>query len=586
MSYCHKMRVQSAQDGHRTRVLRARKREGRRIEVRAAGEIRPAGFYDRCLTSRNGNNEWDGNKTMKMDQNLFFREATLRLCSSLEIETALKRCYDYIRQFIPVTHMSLDILDFHLNVVRFVALVGAELPEGLRQAYPMPERGRKEMAAFWKEDKIVHIHNQIGPDLISKEFLEGLGLMNNISVITMALELDGNRVGDLALIADGLSRYTEEHARLLLMLHQPLTIAMLNALKHQEVIRLKQMLADDNRYLFDELRSVSGDKIIGGDLGLNYVMKLVEQVAPTDSPVLLLGETGTGKEVIANAIHRYSRRKDGPFIKVNCGAIPETLVDSELFGHEKGAFTGAISLKRGRFERADKGTIFLDEIGELPLQAQVRLLHVLQKKEIERVGGTASIPVDIRVISATHRNLEEMIASLQFREDLWFRLNVFPIVIPPLRQRKGDIPALVHYFIQRKSIELKLKEHPVSPPGAIDRLVAYDWPGNVRELENAVERALIQHRTGTLSFENLLPLTGPGHGKVMQGASEDQPMLSLEELNARHIRQALEKAGGKIHGPGGAAEILNIHPSTLRKRMNKLAVPYGRKSWHSDKKSG
>ena len=214
------------------------------------------------------------------------------------------------------------------------------------------------------------------------------------------------------------------------------------------------MLADDNRYLYDELRSVSGDEIIGSDFGLKTVMEMVRQVAPLDSPVLLLGETGTGKEVIANAIHYSSPRKDGPFIKVNCGAIPETLLDSELFGHEKGAFTGAISQKRGRFERADKGTIFLDEIGELPLQAQVRLLSVLQTREIERVGGTSPIPVDIRIISATHRDLEEMIASRRFREDLWFRLNVFPITIPPLRQRREDIPALLHHLMERKSREL------------------------------------------------------------------------------------------------------------------------------------
>ena len=245
---------------------------------------------------------------------------------------------------------------------------------------------------------------------------------------------------DLGLIADGLNQYTDEHARLLRLLHEPFAIAMSNALKHQEVIRFKDMLADDNRYLFDELRSVSGDEIIGSDFGLKAVMEMVQQVAPLDSPVLLLGETGTGKEVIANAIHYSSPRKDGPFIKVNCGAIPETLLDSELFGHEKGAFTGAISQRRGRFERADKGTIFLDEIGELPSQAQVRLLHVLQKKEIERVGGTSSIPVDIRIISATHRNLEEMIASGRFREDLWFRLNVFPDHDPAAQAEKRRYP--------------------------------------------------------------------------------------------------------------------------------------------------
>jgi transcriptional regulator with GAF, ATPase, and Fis domain len=254
-------------------------------------------------------------------------------------------------------------------------------------------------------------------------------------------------------------------------------------------------------------------------------------------------------------------------------------VDSELFGHEKGAFTGAVSQKRGRFERADKGTIFLDEIGELPLQAQVRLLNVLQNREIERVGGTSSIPVDIRIISATHRDLEEMIISGRFREDLWFRLNVFPIMIPPLRQRKEDIPELVHYFVKRKSMELKLRERPVIPAGVIDQLIAYDWPGNVRELGNMIERALIQRRGGVLSFETFL---APPVPKIREAAPEvgrNRTLLSLEEMNVRHIRQALERAGGKINGPGGAAQILGLNPNTLRTKMNKLGIPYGRKSW-------
>ncbi len=516
------------------------------------------------------------------DVNLFFREATLRLCSSLDIKTALKRCYEYIRQFIPVVQMSLHIKDSDLNVLQFVALAGADPPEGYEQVVPLPEAGRMEWEAFLKSEEVVRIVDQPTPKWVFRESLERLGLKGDVSLMTMVLKLEGNQIGSLGLIADGSNRYTDEHARLLRLLHEPFAIAMANALKHQEVVRFKQMLADDNRYLLNELRSVSGEEIVGSDFGLQAVMKMVEQVSPLDSPVLLLGETGTGKEVIANAIHSASPRKEGPFIKVNCGAIPETLLDSELFGHEKGAFTGSIAQKRGRFERADKGTIFLDEIGELPLQAQVRLLHVLQNKQIERVGGTRSIPVDIRVISATHRNLEEMVATGRFREDLWFRLNVFPIIIPPLRQRKGDIPALVHHFIHRKSMELKLEERPALAPGAVNRLINYDWPGNVRELENTVERALIHHRHGPLSFEMLLPPVVSEYCGAVRHSSEDRPLASLKEINARHIRQALEKAGGKINGPGGAAQILNIHPNTLRKRMDKLGIAYGRKSWRRD----
>jgi transcriptional regulator with GAF, ATPase, and Fis domain len=296
--------------------------------------------------------------------------------------------------------------------------------------------------------------------------------------------------------------------------------------------------------------------------------------------VLLLGETGAGKEVIANAIHYSSPRAAGPLVKVNCGAIPETIMDSELFGHEKGAFTGAVARKRGRFERADNGTIFLDEVAELPPAAQVRLLRVLQTKEIERVGGSEMVPVNVRVIAATHRNLEQMVKHGDFREDLWFRLNVFPITIPPLRMRKVDIPALVVHFMERKSRELNLPYTPVPAPGALERLQEYDWPGNVRELENMVERELIrayaQGPDQPLRFSDFTPA-----GKVTEvtevekGPEEDAPLL-LDEVVSRHISRIMKKTGGKVQGKDGAAATLGLHPSTLRNRMRKLGIPFGR----------
>jgi transcriptional regulator with GAF, ATPase, and Fis domain len=251
-------------------------------------------------------------------------------------------------------------------------------------------------------------------------------------------------------------------------------------------------------------------------------------------------------------------------------------LDSELFGHEKGAFTGAISQKRGRFERSDRGTLFLDEVGELPPQAQIRMLRVLQYKELERVGGTNPIAVDIRLIAATNRNLEEMVKEKRFREDLWFRLNVFPISIPPLRDRREDIPALVHHFVERKSRELKIPGPPPLAQGVIDRLVAYSWPGNVRELENLVERALILSQGAPLTFDDLLR----GEEKTVcapPGAAEDES-LRLDAVIYSHVRRVLEMADGKVHGKGGAAELLGINPSTLRYRMNQLGIPYGRKS--------
>jgi transcriptional regulator with GAF, ATPase, and Fis domain len=432
------------------------------------------------------------------------------------------------------------------------------------------------MASKWASMEEIRIINQPDSDPLLAEFFQTLGRTLDFSLMLMRLELEANRVGALSVFASGTDQYTDEHAKLLLLLHEPFAIAMANALEHQEVLRLKDILVDDNRYLQRQLLSFSGSEIIGADFGLKAVMNMVRQVAPLDSPVLLLGETGTGKEAIATAIHRFSPRREGPFIRVNCGAIPDSLIDSELFGHEKGAFTGAISQKRGRFERAHSGTIFLDEIGELPPQAQVRLLNVLQNREIERVGGTESIPVDIRILSATNRNLQAMVASGQFREDLWFRLNVFPIMIPPLRQRKGDIPALVHHFIEQKSVDLKLDVRPKLAPGALDRLMDYNWPGNVRELQNLVERALIQHRGGALVFDTLsVPQLQQGR-EMLQTGEQDLSLLTLDAMTSRHIRRALELSGGKINGAGGAAELLAVHPNTLRARMEKLSIPYKR----------
>jgi transcriptional regulator with GAF, ATPase, and Fis domain len=302
---------------------------------------------------------------------------------------------------------------------------------------------------------------------------------------------------------------------------------------------------------------------------------MIHQVAALDSPVLIMGETGTGKDVIANAIHYSSARSEGPFVSVNCGGIPDTLMDSELFGHEKGAFTGALSQKRGRFERAHNGTIFLDEIGELPLQAQTRLLRVLQTKEIERVGGVDTISLDIRIIAATNRDLETMVKNDEFREDLWFRLNVFPIYVPPLRERTVDIPALIQHFINQKAKELKLASIPTIAPGAIDSAMSYRWPGNVRELQNVIERALILNPQGPLAFEGLA--THTPHA----AASADAPRLesyNLDETIAHHISRVLQITNGRINGPDGAARLLGVNPSTLRNRMKKLHIDYGRKS--------
>jgi transcriptional regulator with GAF, ATPase, and Fis domain len=479
----------------------------------------------------------------------------------------------YLRKVIPGDRAFLQIYDPGFGAMRTIAMATASGGHTLDLLTPLSEEARTSIGRTAESSpQDVIIFDQPEKMAISREMLRFHGVTAT-SLMVLLLASEGKSVGNLVVISEGSKTHNPEHARLLALLKEPFIVAMSNALRHREVLKLQDLLADDNRYLQRELLGKSGEDIIGANFGLAAIMEMVREVAPLDSPVLLLGETGTGKDVIANAIHYSSSRRDGPFIKVNCGAIPDTLIDSELFGHEKGAFTGAVSQKRGRFERADKGTIFLDEVAELPLQAQVKLLRVLHNREIERVGGTKLITLDIRIITATNRDLEGLVKRGDFREDLWFRLNVFPIVIPPLRERKSDLPALVQHFIGLKARELKLGAVPELAPGAIHTLMEYDWPGNVRELQNLVERALILHRDGPLSFEGL---TSSMRRDVSESESQLSDSDNLAEMTTRHISRVLKKANGRIHGPGGAADLLGINPSTLRNRMKKLGIEYGR----------
>jgi transcriptional regulator with GAF, ATPase, and Fis domain len=493
-----------------------------------------------------------------MEENEFFRQTTLRICGNLEIEEALKSSLQYLQRVIPLDRIFLQCYDHSFGAMRTIASATQKECRKMDLLTPLSEDARPSAGLKnLPENNDIFVFDDPEKYAISREMLS-FHRVPCTSLMVMLLKSKEQILGSLVIITEGNEKYNAEHTRLLSLLKDPFVIALSNTLKHREVLKLKDLLADDNRYLHGELRRLSGDEIVGANFGLRDVMYKVQQVATLDSPVLLLGETGTGKDVIANAIHYSSSRSNGPFVSVNCGAIPDTLIDSELFGHEKGAFTGALSQKRGRFERADKGTIFLDEIGELPLQAQVRLLKVLQSKEIERVGGIKTIPLDIRIIAATNRNLEEMVKLNQFRQDLWFRLNVFPIWIPPLRDRRSDIPALLQHFISLKSRELKLPAIPTVSPGATDFLMDYNWPGNVRELQNIVDEHL------NLSQQK----------EILEDQGQSDDTVTLDEIVSRHIRRALSKTMGKIHGKGGAAELLGINASTLRNRMNKLGIDY------------
>ncbi|MCP4400400.1 MAG: AAA domain-containing protein [bacterium] len=331
-----------------------------------------------------------------------------------------------------------------------------------------------------------------------------------------------------------------------------------------EVERLKNRLQEENVYLQEEIKgSHDFEDIISQSKGFTKILGKVEQVASTDATVLILGETGTGKELIARAVHSISERRERALVKVNCAALPANLIESELFGHEKGAFTGALARKIGRFELANGGTIFLDEIGDLSLDLQAKLLRVLQEGEFERLGNSKTIRVDVRVIAATNRGLEKEIANGAFREDLFYRLNVFPVQLPPLRKRKDDIPLLVNHFVQKYNTKIGKRVDTVSQK-VMERLQTYHWPGNVRELENIVERAVIVCQGNCLKVGDWLPKKDLPPG---------QPELTtLEDAEKAHILKALEFTEWRISGVRGAAKILGMKPTTLESRMKKLDI--------------
>ncbi|HEX7230614.1 MAG TPA: sigma 54-interacting transcriptional regulator, partial [Candidatus Binatia bacterium] len=333
-----------------------------------------------------------------------------------------------------------------------------------------------------------------------------------------------------------------------------------------EIQSLKEKLEEENIYLKEEISEVKGfDEIVGKSDALKYVLRRVEQVARTDATVLVQGETGVGKELIARAIHEKSSRSDGPLVKVNCATLPEALVESELFGHEKGAFTGADRQRKGRFELADGGTILLDEVGELPAGTQVKLLRVLQEGEFERVGGSNTIKVAVRVIAATNRKLNDEVSARRFRQDLFYRLNVYPITIPPLRQRREDIPLLVSHYAREIGERLSKTINEV-PAQVMREFTEYNWPGNIRELQNVIERAVIVSSDGVLRLPEPLVQATSEPVSEYKTTSESMTVSTLNEAEREHILRALEATGWRINGPKGAAAMLKLHPSTLRFR--------------------
>jgi formate hydrogenlyase transcriptional activator len=359
--------------------------------------------------------------------------------------------------------------------------------------------------------------------------------------------------------------FNENEVSFLTQVANQVAIGVENALAYSEIADLKDRLAQEKVYLEDEIRGeMDFEGIVGQSSALRHVLGLVETVAPSDSTVLLLGETGTGKELIARAIHDRSRRKERTFVKLNCAAIPSGLLESELFGHERGAFTGAISQKVGRLELADQGTLFLDEVGDIPIDLQPKLLRALQEREFERLGSTHTKRVDVRLVAATNRKLETMIETGEFRRDLYYRLNVFPIRIPPLRERPEDIPLLVRYFAQRYGRRMEKRVESI-PAAAMRKLATWHWPGNIRELENFIERSVILTQGAALQ----VPIA-----ELRDGDPRPAAPAARDSAERNEILRVLKTTGGRVGGPAGAAARMSLKRTTLISRMKKLGIDW------------
>jgi len=494
-----------------------------------------------------------------------------RLGLLLDINQALVSTLDHSDLFCAISsqcrramqcdYVSLSLPEGDSGGLRFYAL---DFPEGkgfLQEETVLPINGSPSGEAF-VSGKPVALDNrgmsQLDPK-INPAVIEGIRAGCFLPLVSRDRVLGTLNVGRL----DD-HPFSQDEVEFLSRVASQVAIAVENACAFRQIAELKEKLAGEKLYLEDEIRSDHNfEEIIGESAALKNVLRLVETVATTPSTVLIHGETGTGKELIARAIHHLSSRRDRTFVKLNCAAIPLGLLESELFGHEKGAFTGAISQKIGRFELAHHGTLFLDEIGDIPLELQAKLLRVLQEQEFERLGGTRTIRVDGRLIAATNRDLSKMVADRQFREDLYYRLNVFPLTVPPLRERREDIPLLVRYFVQQFARRADKRIETI-PAEIMDVMIQWPWPGNIRELQNVIERAVI------LSSGSLLHV--PVSEFKSQATSSAPAVGPLEAVERQHIERAIQEARGVIGGPYGAATRLGMKRTTLQARMRKLGI--------------
>ena len=511
-----------------------------------------------------------------------------RITSNLKLRELLREIVANIREVMQCDAVAVSLADLASGTSRLYVLDFPQSKGFIREEETVTITGAGKRVLETLKPAIINKSDpaEVPPEIYEKVAAEGLKY-----TCLIPLANRGRALGMLTIARTTEVSFTPEDIEFLTQAAGQIAIAIENALAFREISELKDKLAQEKLYLEEEIRSeMNFEHIVGNSSTLKHVLELVETVAPSDSTVLLLGETGTGKELIARAIHDSSRRKDRTFVKLNCAAIPTGLLESELFGHEKGAFTGAITQKVGRMELADQGTLFLDEVGDIPIEIQPKLLRALQEREFERLGSTHTRKVNVRLIAATNRDLEKMIADREFRSDLYYRLNVFPIRIPPLRERKEDIPQLVSYFVRKFAKQMQKKIEAISS-SVMKGLTAWEWPGNIRELENFIERAVIVTRGKSLEapMGELRRLNTQEPATAVRGsAPEDIARIVKETLNAingnkagaderaqkqrEEIVRALAESKGRVGGVDGAAARMGLNRTTLLSRMKKFGI--------------
>jgi formate hydrogenlyase transcriptional activator len=485
------------------------------------------------------------------------------IVSHLELPELLKAISTCLGPVIPHDFAWLCLYDPGIHQLRTHALHFPRNQDFAEAGDPIPLEGTADGLAF-SSQKAVHVRRLDLTEFPAEIMKRGAaaGLKSGCAVPLIS---HGRALGTLSVVSMQEDAFTDDDAKLFSWIGNQVALAVANSIAYQEISSLKDKLAKEKLYLEEEIQTAYNfEEIVGDSRALKLVLKEVQTVAATDSTVLILGETGSGKELVARALHNLSNRRERTFVKINCAAIPTGLLESELFGHERGAFTGAIATKIGRFELADRGTIFLDEVGEIPLELQVKLLRVLQEQEFERLGSTKTIRVNVRIIAATNRDLDHMVEEQRFRSDLYYRLKVFPITVPPLRDRTEDIPLLVRHFAQKFAQRMKKRIETI-PSEAMKALLAYPWPGNVRELENFIERAVILTKGQDLLVSLAELQRVPSH------TTNSKP-ATLEQAEREHILKALRESDWTIGGPAGAATKLGMKRTTLQSKMQKLGI--------------